>query len=322
MRSLKGLLVLAITLLVAITTLQAQENVGIGTATPNANAILDLTSTEMGFLTPRMTTLQRVAIFPSGLTDEGLLVYDTDFDQFFYWDGALWNGFPDPAGDGDWFVSNNNIYSAVPGNVGIGVTLPQAKFHVNGSLKLENLPVGTDNTVLVVNNGGDISRRVIGNDIWDGDDVNDADSNPGNEFNLTMNFDPNTQTLSLTDGGSTLTTSIPISGPSDLRFKKNITSLGRGWRNLLQLNGYYYYWKQDDFPDRQFNDERQVGLIAQEVETIFPELVLTDAEGYKAIDYAHMAPLFLEAIKSQQQRIDVLEKELQLLKGEILKVQK
>jgi collagen type VII alpha len=67
--------------------LYAQQNVGIGTTTPNNSAILDLTATNKGLLIPRMTTAQRVAIVSPAT---GLLVYDTDFDQFWYFNGVVW----------------------------------------------------------------------------------------------------------------------------------------------------------------------------------------------------------------------------------------
>ena len=65
----------------------AQQNVGIGITTPDASAILDLTATDKGMLVPRMTTVQRIAI-PAPAT--GLLVYDTDFAMFWYFDGTQW----------------------------------------------------------------------------------------------------------------------------------------------------------------------------------------------------------------------------------------
>src|SRR6202008_5176342 len=60
----------------------SQNNVGIGTTTPDASAVLDVTSTSKGMLVPRMTTAQRTAI---AAPTNGLLVYDTNFDCFFYW---------------------------------------------------------------------------------------------------------------------------------------------------------------------------------------------------------------------------------------------
>ena len=64
-----------------------QQNVGIGTNSPDNSAILDLTSVNKGILIPRMTTLQRLAI-PAPAT--GLLVYDADLNQFWYFDGTQW----------------------------------------------------------------------------------------------------------------------------------------------------------------------------------------------------------------------------------------
>ena len=57
------------------------QNVGIGTTTPNASALLDVSSTSKGFLTPRMTAAQRTAIFSPA---NGLLVYQTDYPLGFY----------------------------------------------------------------------------------------------------------------------------------------------------------------------------------------------------------------------------------------------
>ena len=68
----------------------AQNNVGIGTTTPNPNAILEMQSTNQGVLVPRITTAQRLAIAgPS----EGLLVFDIDFDCFFFYEAtsATWS---------------------------------------------------------------------------------------------------------------------------------------------------------------------------------------------------------------------------------------
>lgn len=57
--------------------------VGIGTITPDASAMLDITSTSQGLLAPRMTTAQRVAI---GSPANGLLVFDTSIGSFYYYD--------------------------------------------------------------------------------------------------------------------------------------------------------------------------------------------------------------------------------------------
>ncbi|MBI4931130.1 MAG: hypothetical protein HY841_10230, partial [Bacteroidetes bacterium] len=65
-------------------SLLAQDNVGIGTNTPNASAILEMLSSNKGMLAPRVTTAQRNAIVVNASTD-GLLVFDTSFGCFFYY---------------------------------------------------------------------------------------------------------------------------------------------------------------------------------------------------------------------------------------------
>lgn len=75
------------------------DNVGIGTTTPHPNAILDVSSDSKGFLAPRLNTLQRMLMNPLA-TAQGLLVYDTDLDEFCYWDGGQWVCFPTPGQGG------------------------------------------------------------------------------------------------------------------------------------------------------------------------------------------------------------------------------
>ncbi|PSR04757.1 MAG: hypothetical protein BRD50_02900 [Bacteroidetes bacterium SW_11_45_7] len=64
-----------------------QKSVGIGTTNPNPNSIMDLSTTDKGFLLPRMSTSQRNAI-PTGAAEEGMLVYDNTNDKFYYWDAS------------------------------------------------------------------------------------------------------------------------------------------------------------------------------------------------------------------------------------------
>jgi hypothetical protein len=78
---------LAIILFLLQMQASAQQNVGIGTTTPNSSSILDLSATNKGLLIPRMTTAQRAAIVTPAA---GLLVYDTNFNQFWYFDGTIW----------------------------------------------------------------------------------------------------------------------------------------------------------------------------------------------------------------------------------------
>lgn len=75
-------------------TLKAQDNVGIGTLTPNEKALLDLSANDKGFLVPRLNTTQRLAIAPAGTIDAALLVYDTDDNFFYFWNSTQWIPIP------------------------------------------------------------------------------------------------------------------------------------------------------------------------------------------------------------------------------------
>ncbi len=119
--------------------------------------------------------------------------------------------------------------------------------------------------------------------------------------------------LVIVNGSGTVSGTWTVS--SDERFKKNIEPIKNGLDIVESLNPVKYDLRKDEFPEKKFSDNRQVGLIAQEVEKVLPEVVSTDAEGYKSVDYAKINVLLIDAIKEQQQSIELLKKEIELLKS-------
>jgi hypothetical protein len=101
---------------------------------------------------------------------------------------------------------------------------------------------------------------------------------------------------------------------SDGRLKKDIKPLTHALDSILQLEGKTYRWKEDT----TFANKQDIGLIAQEVEEIFPELVAKDERGYKGIAYSKLTAVLIEAMKEQQQQftaeITALQKENTQLK--------
>jgi hypothetical protein len=102
--------------------------------------------------------------------------------------------------------------------------------------------------------------------------------------------------------------------PSDVRWKKNISDLGSVINELESLNPVTYDWRKDEFPDKKFEDGRQIGLVAQDVEKVFPDLVKTDEQGYKAVAYDKLSVILLQGLKEQQKQIDQMKEEIADLK--------
>lgn len=87
---------------------------------------------------------------------------------------------------------------------------------------------------------------------------------------------------------------------SDVTLKENIQTIDNPIKRITQLNGVSFQWKKDGRQD--------LGLIAQEVETIFPELVSTnETTGLKSIEYGNLVAVLIEAVKEQQIQIEKLQ---------------
>jgi hypothetical protein len=104
---------------------------------------------------------------------------------------------------------------------------------------------------------------------------------------------------------------------SDIRWKTDVRPLKYGIKELLELNCVRYLWNANDYPEMGFDEGLQFGFIAQEFEKVIPELVKSDKEGYKSIDYVKLTPVLVEAIKEQQKQIESAEQENQQIKSEL-----
>jgi len=113
---------------------------------------------------------------------------------------------------------------------------------------------------------------------------------------------PNPSDVKLEVNGDILARRVHSS--SDKRFKKNIKTIDSAMDKVMALNGVTYDWRTEEFKNRNFPNTKQVGFIAQNVESVLPEVVQTYGDGYKAVDYSKVTALLTEAIKEQQLQIE------------------
>ena len=112
----------------------------------------------------------------------------------------------------------------------------------------------------------------------------------------------------LFDGTTTISGDLSIN--SDARLKANIISLGGTLAKLLQIDGKSYTMKKDE------NKKQKIGLLAQDIEKVFPELV-SESNGIKSVNYQGLVPVLINALKEQdammkEQEIKYLEQEKRL----------
>lgn len=109
---------------------------------------------------------------------------------------------------------------------------------------------------------------------------------------------------------------------SDINFKRNVKPISNALIKIMKLNGIKHEWKHDEFPSMIWKQGEEFGVIAQEVNELFPELVNEDKDGYLYVDYAKLTPILIEAIKEQQEQISILQEKVNLIDDLSAEIQK
>lgn len=277
-------------------------NVGIGVADPTA--ILDVRNPGSG-------------TFQVSLISDIIGLHNGGDNQEFRF-------YKDNVGDPDY--DNNPVAAALMtiknnGNVGIGITNPLAKLHVqNDMIMVEETQAGKAAHLYLKN----------ASHTWqiDSDDGPGAGAK-GLRFDIASNDmadSGQTKMIIKTDGKVGIGTNQPsellhVSGKvratdfttsSDINLKKDILSLENPLDKILGIRGVSFLWK-----DPEQSPDRQIGVIAQEVEKVFPELVSTDSEGLKSVSYTGLVAPLIEAVKEQQRQIEAQQAQISTLQTEV-----
>ena len=102
---------------------------------------------------------------------------------------------------------------------------------------------------------------------------------------------------------------------SDKRWKTNIKPIENSIEKIKQISGNSFDWIEDS--TYHGNKGTDIGVIAQEIEEILPEIVQTRDSGMKAVKYEKIIPLLIEAIKDQQKQIEDQQKQIDELKTKL-----
>ena len=171
--------------------------------------------------------------------------------------------------------------------------------HYNNSLSTVT-GTGTDAVGSNVDYSINNTAFVIGNGTGIGDTPARSDA-----FKVLFNGD--------TTVGKDLTVSGDIVVNSDMRLKANIISLGSTLYKLLQIDGKTYTMKRDA------KQKQKIGVLAQDIEKVFPELVVEN-NGIKSVNYQGLVPVLINSIKEQQVEINNLKEQDAKMKEQDAKI--
>jgi hypothetical protein len=215
--------------------------------------------------------------------------------------------------DGDWADSSEHIYRE-NGFVGIGMTNPKTKLEVAGVMRIlsdeDYLPPGDGEGMEIfydpVDGVGiiDVFERPMGYRKFNfkHSPVGIGEMNPQERLHVAGNVLANDYLTK-----------------SDRRFKADIRNLENVLAKLDLINAVSFKWNEENESPNDVSDRRAIGVIAQEVEEVFPEMVRTTEDGgYKSVSYNQLTAVLLEAVKELKkqnnellERIDALERQLE-----------
>ena len=279
-------------------TVDSNGNVGIGTVLPGRPLhIYNPTRNTVRFETDNIGNIAGIEFYKNG-TRYGFVYDHTDYLSIIRETGGI--EFKTGAGTSEatrMTITDN-------GEIGIGTSNPSEKLTIyNGNLLL-NKSVDNSPVLKFIGGGGENARIFVQDD--------------GDYLDISKN---GTTAIAIKNGGNvgigttSPSTKLHVAGTvtedSDMRLKQNITQIANSLQKLQSIRGIEYRWKNKT----RYNNETNIGLIAQDVEQVFPQAVFEDENGYKSVSYSKMVAPLIEAVKEQQKEIEQLKKQVKSLQS-------
>lgn len=220
---------------------------------------------------------------PTG--DEGTQVYNSTFKVMQFCNGTNWISMAGTNVSGAWAPSGTALYYS-GGNVGIGTNNPARTLQLQASVPIIRLQdsdaSGASVATFLEFTGSDgVSTGYIG----------DATSSNSNIYLLSYS---GSVIVNASGNSCSYTSGASWSCSSDKRLKEQIKPLEGSLEKIVALQGVSYHWR-----DTKKNRDKHIGLIAQDVEKVFPELVSENEEdGMKTLDYSALISPLIESVKS------------------------
>jgi len=207
-------------------------------------------------------------------------------------------------------------------------------FEVDGGDNVKFLTSGEiEATSLDISGGVDIAGAITSAE-WTGDVIAsaylDADTahlsttqtfSGAKSFTLAVNIDATTAASSKTtgalivDGGVGVALDIHAGGDvvayasSDVRLKDNLQVIQDSLDKVGQISGYEFDWN-DKSPEWAQERGHDIGVVAQEIQKVLPEIVTERTNGYLGVDYKRIIPLLIESVKELKQEVEDLKKKV------------
>jgi hypothetical protein len=209
----------------------------------------------------------------------------------------------------------------IGGNVGLQTESPNGPLHVQSTLNIVTGNNFVNRVAPLIIGDGDGSAACLlidGNQIELADESDRLNVNHNSSANVVMVNGGGNVGIGLTNPSYRLDVSGKIRAsnvsPSDMRLKKEVVPIPNALEKVRSLRGVNFKWK-----DGEESDRPQVGVIAQEVEGIFPEVVSTDNEGYKSVAYENLVAPLIEAIKELHAENETLKERIESLEARLQK---